>query len=234
MAFPLQPLQHPCEQRSSIKFVFKLLLSLVSSSAQHAQSQIVHHDTKYGLRISFENGHISSVRIVHPPSQPATDSPTTLVDNNVRSLSQSPKPRYDYRLMPDWHTSYLWYDADSPHALDGGYHVDEDVISFRYPALQAHYFAWQETYESAFEKQGCHLGSHARSFPNATECAAWEVEGCLIACWLALSDDVKSVEYRPGQKSYLVKGDGVEGVLERFLKDVLARFLTDVGMGLGE
>ncbi len=68
MAFPLQPLQHPCEQRSSIKFVFKLLLSLVSSSAQHAQSQIVHHDTKYGLRISFKNGHISSVRIVHPLS----------------------------------------------------------------------------------------------------------------------------------------------------------------------
>lgn len=136
--------------------------------------------------------------------------------------------------MPDWHTSYLWYDADSPHALDGGYHVDEDEISSRYPALQAHYFAWQETYETAFEKQGCHLGSHARSFPNAQECAAWEVEGCLIACWLALSDDVERVEYRPGQKSYLVKRDGIEGVLERFLKDVLAGFLTDVGMGLGK
>lgn len=121
MAFPLRPLRRPYEQRSSIEFVFKLLLSLVSSSAQHARSQIVHHDTKYGLRISFENSHITSVRIVPPPSQPATDSPTTFVDNNVRSLSQPPKPRYDYRLMPGWRTSYLWYDADSPHALDGGY-----------------------------------------------------------------------------------------------------------------
>ena len=48
----------------------------------------------------------------------------------------------------------------------------------------------------------------------------------MIACWLALSDDVVRVEYRPGQKSYLVKRDGIEGVMERFL--------TDVGMGLGK
>ncbi len=66
MAFPLRPLQHPCEQRSSIEFVFKLLLSLVSSSDQHARSQIVHHNTIYSLRISFKNGHITSLRIVHP------------------------------------------------------------------------------------------------------------------------------------------------------------------------
>ena len=88
------------------------------------------------------------------------------------------------------------------------------------------------THESAFEKQGCHLGSGASSFPNAQELAAWEVEGCLIACWLALSDDVERVEYWPGEKSYLVKRDGVEGVLERVLKDVLASLLTDVAKGL--
>ena len=63
-------------------------------------------------------------------------------------------------------------------------------------------------------------------FPDAHERAAWEVEGCLIACWLALRDDVEGVEYRPGEKAYLVKGDGVGDVLECFLKDV--------DMGLGE
>lgn len=67
------------------------------------------------------------------------------------------------------------------------------------------------THEYAFEKQGCHLGSGASSFPNEPERAAWEVEGCLTACWLALSDDVERVEYWPGQESYLVKRDGVEG-----------------------
>ena len=35
------------------------------------------------------------------------------------------------------------------------------------------------------------------------------MEGCLIACWLALRDDAEGVEYRPGEKAYLIKGDGV-------------------------
>lgn len=82
----------------------KFLTSLETSSAAAAQyswSQIDHLDTKYGLRRSFENGQngqIATIRIVHPLSQPATDSPTTnppttdplttdthttLVDNNV-------------------------------------------------------------------------------------------------------------------------------------------------------
>lgn len=104
-------------------------------------------------------------------------------------------------------------------------HVDEDDIASRYPALHDYYFAWQEIYESAFEKQGCHLGARAEVFPDAHERAAWEVEGCLIACWLALREDVEGVEYRPGEKAYLIKGDGVRDVLEGFLKDV------DVGLG---
>lgn len=249
MAFPLRPLQLLCERRPSIlESVPKFLTSLdnspataASSSAQRARSKIDHLDTKYGLRLSFENGKITTVRIVRPLSQPtsyssATDSPTTdppttdsptpdkhtsLVDNNVPSPSQPPKPRYSYRLFPDWQTSYLWYDTSSQHApADGHVHVDENDISSRYPTLHAYYFAWQEVYESAFEKQGCHLGAHAEVFPDAHERATWEVEGCLIACWLALGEDVEGVEYRPGEKAYLLKGDGAGDVLEGFLKDI--------------
>lgn len=84
--------------------------------------------------------------------------------------------------MPDWQTSYFWYDADSPHALDDGYHVDEDEILSHYPAMQAYYFAWVETHWSTFEKQGCYLDSDASSLPNPQESAAWEVEVCLITC----------------------------------------------------
>lgn len=48
----------------------------------------------------------------------------------------------------------------------------------------------------------------------------WEVEGCLIACWLALREEVEEVMYKPGEKTYLVKRDGVENLLDKFLRDV--------------
>lgn len=230
MGFPLQLLceRHTCIIESVPKFLTSLETSptvAAASSVQHARPQIYHLDTKYGLRISFENGQMKAVRIVHTPSQPDIGSPitnthTTIVDNNVPLPPQTPKARYSYRLFPDWQTSYLWYKT-SQHALaDGHVHVDENDISSRYPELHDYYFAWQDVYESAFEKQGCHLGAQAEVFPDAHERAAWEVEGCLIACWLALREDVEGVEYRPGEKAYLVKADGVVDVLEEFLKDV--------------
>ncbi len=249
MSFPLRPLQLLCERRASIiESMPKFLTSLetfpaaaASSSAPHARSQIEHLDTKYGLRLSLENGQIKSVRIVNTPSQPTSDSPTTgsptddpltpdthttIVNSKVPLPPQPPKPRYSYRLFPDWQTSYLWYDASSQNAsADGDVHVDENDISTRYPGLRAYYFAWQEVYESAFEKQGCHLGAQVEVFPDALERAAWEVEGCLIACWLALREDVVGIEYRPGEKAYLIKGDGVRDVLEGFLRDI------DMGLG---
>lgn len=99
-------------------------------------------------------------------------------------------------------------------------HVDEDDISDRYPALDTYYFAWQEVYESAFEKQGCHLDGQAEVFLDAHERAAWKVEGCLIAAWLALMEDVERVEYQPTEKTCLFKRDDFGDVLKNFLKDV--------------
>lgn len=130
MSFPLRPLQLQCERCASIiESMPKFLTSLetfpaaaASSSALHARSQIEHLDTKYGLRLSLENGQIKSVRIVNTPFQPASDSPTTgshtddsltpdthttIVNSKVPLPPQPPKPRYSYRLFPDWQTSYL-------------------------------------------------------------------------------------------------------------------------------
>lgn len=229
MAFPLQPLRFFCERRLSIiesvpEFLTPLKTLTASSSAQHPCPELDHLDTKYGLRLNFKNGQITTVHIVPTPSQPVIDPPTTKphTTNKVLLPPQSPKPCYSYRLFPDWQTSYLWYDTPS---AEGHVHVDEDDISSRYPALAGYYFAWQEAYESAFKKQGCHLGVPAEVFPDAHDRAAWEVEGCLIACWLALRGDVEKVKYQPTKKAYLLKKHEVGDVLKGFLKDV------DVGLG---
>lgn len=233
MSFPLRLLQLLCERRASIiESVPKFLTSLetcstvaAASSAQHSRPQIYHLDTKYGLQICFENDQMKTVRIIHSPAQPEIGSPitnthTTIVDNDVPFPPQTPKAHYNYRLFPDWQTSYLWYKTSQNALADCHVHVDESDISSRYPELQDYYFAWQDIYESAFEKQGSHLGAQANVFPDVHERAAWEVEGCLIACWLALREDVEGVEYRPEEKAYLLKADAVVDVLEEFLKAV--------------
>ena len=248
MACPLQPLQLLIQRRTSIfKSVPKLFSSsnntLTPPSLNRSSSPPIYHlDTKYGLRLSFENGRITALGIVPPSSQTATSSPrvtkspitdiwnanaptnkssTYPTDDQVPSPPQPPKSRYSYRLFPDWQTSYLWYDVSSQHAaLDGQVHVDEDDISDRYPALEPYYFAWQEIYESAFEKQGCHLGAQAEVFLDLHERLVWKVEGFLIASWLVLMEDVEKVEYQPTEKAYLLKKDGVRAVFESFLEDV--------------
>ena len=87
--------------------------------------------------------------------------------------------------------------------------------------LATYYFDWQELYESAFEDQRCHLGQKAEVFPDAHERAAWKVEGFLIACWLALREDVETIEYKPEGKAYLLgKNVRTDEMLRKFLRDV--------------
>lgn len=67
-------------------------------------------------------------------------------------------------------------------------------------------------------------------FSDAYERAAWELEGCLIACWLALGDDVESVEYTPRREGmvYMVRGDGDE------ISEVLMSCLREVEKESGD
>lgn len=57
------------------------------------------------------------------------------------------QPRYSYRLMPDWRTSYLRYNLDNLNAADAGFHVDEYDIQDRYPALDRYIAARRDILE---------------------------------------------------------------------------------------
>jgi hypothetical protein len=94
------------------------------------------------------------------------------------------------------------------------------VIEDRYPRLAKFYFEWRDIYETSFERQECDLGSGADAFPHVEELVTWATEGFLMACWLALQDNVKEVKYDPDTtKYYLLKGQ---------LEEELVRFLTDM------
>jgi hypothetical protein len=45
-------------------------------------------------------------------------------------------------------------------------------------------------------------------FPEVHQRVAWETEGLLISCWLALQDDVEDVEYKPFWKYRLERENG--------------------------
>ena len=78
-----------------------------------------------------------------------------------------------------------------------GLDVEEDLIESRHPHLTIFYFEWHDNYETSFKSQECDLGSDADVFPDVEELVAWATEGFLMACWLALQDNVTEVEYEP-------------------------------------
>jgi hypothetical protein len=137
----------------------------------------------------------------------------------VDASTKANQPLYHYRLFPDWQTSYLWYDLTKHTDLDDPY-IDMDDIEERYPSLAPYYEAWQQVYETQFEKAECHLGSSAEVFSDLDDRIAWDVEGFFLACWLVLRDDVQSVEYMPRSKKYRIEKGTIEKVLLAFLQDI--------------
>ncbi|KAI1979815.1 hypothetical protein LOZ51_003717 [Ophidiomyces ophidiicola] len=136
-------------------------------------------------------------------------------------LQEAPIPNaFRYRLLPEWRTSFLWYDPLWPQNPPGETHVDEDVITARYPDLAASYFTWKDAFEESFEQQRCHLGSGSEPFADDLQRVAWEVGGFLIACWLACQDDVDGVTYLVSAGTYEIGKADVELVLQRFLVDM--------------
>jgi hypothetical protein len=95
------------------------------------------------------------------------------------------------------------------------------VIEGRYPNLATFYFEWRDIYETSFERQECHLGVNAPTFPQVEELVSWATEGFLMACWLALQDNVTEVEYGPRDTKYYCLDKGR-------LEQELLRFLTDM------
>ena len=227
-----------CTKRQSL---FKAIPDFLKASAQNTHSQIYDLQTKYGLRLRLKNSQIMSVdRIsssldaapnVPPPTSPSSDSntvtsPVSPVDSGVFLFSQPYESLYRYRLFPDWSTSFLWYDHSPPQANEDP-HVDDEVIESRYPELYPFYCDWNDTYDAAFEAQECHLGSGLKPFPDVLDDVVWEIEGCLLACWLALHENVEQVMYWPKKKEYIIRKETVVDVLNEFLEDSNRKLKTD-------
>ncbi|PGH01053.1 hypothetical protein AJ79_08022 [Helicocarpus griseus UAMH5409] len=162
--------------------------------------------------------------ILSAPGTVAHDSAEAEASQDLTEFpSSSPTENHESTMLPqtkyDWQTSFLWYDTRWPQNPAGEFHVDEDIIEERYPALAPFYFSWHEAYEESFEKQECHLGSGAEVFPEVEARVAWEVAGSLMACWLALQDEVERVSYEAPTGTYEICEKSMEGMLERFLLD---------------
>lgn len=239
MAIPLRPLQLLCERRATLfKHVPEFLKSsseisstaATSSSSQDGQSQIEHLDTTYGLRLSFKNGQIIDVRHLLPSPEasssadpPTGDSSSIPVDNVGIASPKPSKPAYWYRIWPDWGTSHFWNEECSDEDGEWEHHVDGDVIESRYPALAPSYIDWATAYDIAFEEQECDQGSHAEVFADPRDDAVWEMEGCLMAFWLVLREDVEHMEYWPHIKKYSLMANNLVDVLKEVLKDTETR-----------
>jgi hypothetical protein len=57
-------------------------------------------------------------------------------------------------------------------------------------------------------------------FQRLDEETAWEAEGLLIGCWLALRDDVWEAKYSPQVKKYHLTKERLKEELGEFLKDM--------------
>ncbi|KAN0074279.1 hypothetical protein V8E54_008216 [Elaphomyces granulatus] len=141
-------------------------------------------------------------------------SVTSIVSRSLTSVFT----QLSYRIFPSYCTTYLWYKDWTFNTLV----VDEEVIEGRYPNLATFYFEWRDIYETSFERQECHLGVKAPTFPQVEELVSWATEGFLMACWLALQDNVTEVEYGPRDTKYCLEKGRLDQELLRFLTDMEA------------
>lgn len=126
---------------------------------------------------------------------------------------------YHYRLLPDWQTSYLWYNTLAGNYGDSPV-VDDETIDIRYPELAAYYWPWHEVYEKAFGQLDClGTGENTEVFPDIRDRVGWEVGGFLIACWLAMQHNVGSVEYTAHPSKYLIRKENLDSMARKFLED---------------
>jgi len=155
--------------------------------------------TKYGLRLHVS--HDGAVEISYIPDPQFKrkiilgnadgcnlEMPTL---NTVTPFSDpKPSPPFSYVFLIDWGTMHLWYKDvfDSPH-------VDKEVLEARYPRLAKTYLEWVRVHYEAFVRPECYFGIEGELFPDRDDAIAWSVEGFLLACWLALQDDVWEVQY---------------------------------------
>ncbi|KAK1723460.1 hypothetical protein CaCOL14_008029 [Colletotrichum acutatum] len=128
-----------------------------------------------------------------------------LVDQLKPQLNERPEPRkeygpslpgYKYYIWPDYGTNFMWYTYGWPGNPEGGDPVDDDELQERYPEAWFNaYTNWWEQYTEAFKAHGLDQGYDNPLFETAEEESLWNMEGALLAAWLALQDDVHAVNY---------------------------------------
>jgi hypothetical protein len=181
--------------------------------------------TKYGITIELDRSFsVRSITLSSPKTAPSPSIPplpsSEVPNTDPPTGTPEPKPPsslYRYRLFPDWNTSYLWYDSTWPQNPEDAYHVDIEEIEKRFPALYPYYVAWQEVYEVTFKEQGCHLGGTDPVFKHKEDSDIWLLEGFLMACWIALKEDVDQIEYKPVEVAYVLRKGKMEQLFEKFL-----------------
>jgi len=189
-----------------------LILRLLASKLE------INLETKYGLRLQVSDNYI---RIENIRQRKKRVFEEYSHDDGKPLLVPVKRPgpfftQLSYRLFPEWCTTYLWYKDWTFDTID----VETDVIESRYPQLAKFYWEWHDIYETSFERQECHCGADAPTFPQVEELVSWATEGFLIACWLALQDNVTEVECWPDDnhdiRYHLVKGR-LDEELRRFI-----------------
>jgi hypothetical protein len=158
----------------------------------------------------------SQLNGIHPPS--ITQNETTNTTPPPSSNLPEPERRLRYRILPDWQTSYLWYDPLWPgNPMDTSV-IEEEEIEERYPVLYPFFSHWVNSREIGFDQEFGQVNNDAEAITGRSEIVAWEINGFLMGCWMALQDDVDSVVFEPSEK-YEIRRDTMESELERFLRD---------------
>ncbi|KAK1484725.1 hypothetical protein CTAM01_12814 [Colletotrichum tamarilloi] len=118
----------------------------------------------------------------------------------------------------------MWYTYGWPANPEGGDNFDDDDLKERYPEAWFNaYTDWWKQHTEAFIAQGLDQGHDNLLFKTAEEENVWNMEGALLAAWLALQDGVHAVNYAPenvDRYKFDFERDSIEKTLGNFLQSI--------------
>jgi len=115
----------------------------------------------------------------------------------------------------------MWYDVTWEDNPQDSPVVDFGDIEERYPELYPSYKEWQEFQEKIFARQFSADSENEDGALSRAQFIAWEVDGFLISCWLALQDDVSAIEYKPADVPYHIDRSNLEAQFRGFMEDIM-------------
>src|SRR5204863_4867463 len=113
-------------------------------SSQVSGPQTLTIETRYDVKAELNNDGTKIFKITS--HKLAQQKPRTSNIESIPKLSSSQlvTRRYRYRVLPDWQTSYMWYDVTWEDNPQDSPVVDFGDIEERYPELYPSYKEWQE------------------------------------------------------------------------------------------